>query len=186
MRLWRAILLAGGLLGAPVAALAQEPAPNAPLPAATFRILDQDELFRGSRLGQQILAEIRAAEAALEAENQALVDQLAAEERALTEARASLPPDEFRARADAFDARVEAIRQERAERSRALNAESEAMAQRFFDSALPVLVQMMADTGVQALLKPDVMILGPDWLDITPEAIARLDAALAPPGPAEE
>ena len=175
----RRILLAGVLSCASAIGFAQTPPQPPSESLASFRLLDQDRLFRDSALGQQVLAQIRAAEAALEAENQALFDQLAAEERALTEARATLTPEDFRARADAFDARVEAIRDERADRSRALAQANEAAAQRFFNAALPVLVQMMNETGVQALLKPDVMILGPDWLDVTADAVARLDSALA-------
>lgn len=171
-------IVTGALLCAPFALPAQEITP-----APAFRVLDEERLFRGSVLGQRVLADIRASEVALESENQALFDQLSAEERALTEARATLPPDEFRARADAFDARVEAIRAERAQRSAELARNSDAAARAFFDAALPVLVQLMAELGVDILLKPDVMILGPDWLDITAQAIARLDSATLPPGP---
>ncbi len=174
------ILLAGALCGAPVAIPAQAPDLTGVSPVP-YRVLDQDRLFRDSRLGQQILAGIRTAEQALEAENQQVADQLAAEERALTEARASLSPEEFRARADAFDVRVESIRAERAQISQQLTRQSEAEAQRFFDAALPVLVQLMSDEGILALLKPDTLVLGSDWLDITDAAIARLDAATTAP-----
>ena len=182
MSRWPTILLTGVLLGAPVFAWAQgtpqlAPAPETGISPVPYRILDQDRLLRGSRLGQQILAGIRSAEQALEAENQQIADQLAAEERALTEARTTLSPEEFRTRADAFDARVEQIREERAQASQALTRHSESEAQRFFDTALPILVQMMNDEGVLGLLKPDALILGSDWLDITDAAIARLDAS---------
>ena len=178
----RKILITGVLLGAPVFASAQVSPQLAPDPATgispvPFRVLDQDQLLRGSRLGQQILAGIRSAEQALEAENQQIADQLAAEERALTEARATLTPEEFRTRADAFDTRVEQIRSERAQASQELTRYSETQAQQFFDTALPILVQMMNDEGVLGLLKPDALILGSDWLDITDAAIARLDAS---------
>lgn len=175
-RVWAAVF-AGALACAPVLLSAQTPPPGQ---GVAFRVLDEERLFRDSALGQQILAGIRAAEAALEAENQVLFDQLAAEERALTEARATLAPEEFRARADAFDVRVEAIRAERAERSRDLAQQSEAAAQGFFDAVLPVLVQFMNETGVQALIKPDMLILSPDWLDVTDAVIARLNAAALP------
>ena len=180
------ILLAGALLCAPVCVAAQTaggasdslgarlPQGVSPVP---YRILDQDRLLRESELGQEILDGIRAAEAELEAENQQYFDQLATEERALTDARASLTPEEFRARADAFDARVESIRSERAQASQALARWSEGEAQRFFDAALPVLVQMMNERGILALLKPDTLILGSDMLDVTDDAIALLDAS---------
>ena len=172
MRRLAALLLAGALACAPVSLAAQD-VPRAP----TFRLLDEERLFRESVLGQRVLADIRAAELALEAENQVLFDQLSAEERSLTEARLTLPPDEFRARAEAFDTRVEAIRAERAERAADLTRQNEAAARAFFDAALPILVQVMNEAGVDVLLKPDLMILGPEWMDITDQAILRLDAA---------
>lgn len=152
-----------------------------------YRILDEERLLRNSRLGQQILAELRAAEQALEAENQRVSEQLAEEEAALTELRATLSPEEFRARANMFDARVETIRAERNALGQELSRRSDSEAQRFFETALPVLVQLMQDENLVAILKPDALILGAEWLDITDLAIARLDAALdgqdVPPAP---
>lgn len=173
-RLLCAILLAGALGLAPAASFSQ---------SVSFRILDEDRLLRESQLGQQMLADIRAAEQALEEENQRISDQLAEEERALTEARTRLSPDEFRARADAFDLRVEEIRAERNQRSVELARFSETEAQRFFDMALPVLAGMMNEEGLVALLKPDALILGADWLDVTEEAIQRLDTEFVPASP---
>ena len=169
-----AMFLAGALVLAPAASFSQ---------SVSFRILDEDRLLRESHLGQQILADIRAAEQALEEENQRISDQLAEEERALTEARTRLSPDEFRARADAFDLRVEEIRAERNQRSVELARFSETEAQRFFDMALPVLAGMMNEEGLVALLKPDALILGADWLDVTEAAIERLDAEFVPTDP---
>lgn len=168
--------------GAAPAQMPPAPPPTnlTPDPAQGIRVLNQDRLLRDSRLGQALLADLRAAEAALGAENQALFDQLAAEERALTDLRASLPADEFRARAQAFDARVEAIRAERAALSQDLARRYEAETQRFFLTARGVLDDLMADQGIVALLSPQAVILGPDWLDITDAAIDRLDQATAP------
>lgn len=187
----RLINWAGALLCASALLLVQPVVAKqagAPLQAQVpFRILDQERLLNGSELGQQILARIHQAEQALQAENDALFNSLSAQERELTDLRSSLSPEEFRARADAFDAHVEAIRAERNQRSQALTRQSAAQAQSFFDMALPILVQLMNEEGIVALLKPDTLILGSDWLDITDEAIRRLDAAhLQPAAPAQE
>ncbi|HPD92254.1 MAG: OmpH family outer membrane protein [Rhodobacter sp.] len=181
------ILLAGALIGAPVVALAQTPAaPDSPtvqgLSSLPFRVLDQERLLRESRMGQQILAGIDAERQALEAENQTLFDQLSAEERALTDARPTLTPEDFRARADAFNTRVETIRSERAQRAQELAQHQQAAEQRFFDAVLPVLARFMADEGVAALLRPEALLVRADAMDITDEMIARLDATM-PEGP---
>lgn len=173
MRALRAALAAAALAAADPA-LAQGAA------SLGIRLLDQDRLLRESRMGQAILAELREAEQALDRENQALAEQLAAEERALTELRPTLPPEEFRARAEAFDRRVEAIRAERARLSQELGRRYETEAQRFFQTALPILSALMAEQGVVALLRPEAVLLGAEWLDLTDQAIERLDRATQP------
>jgi Skp family chaperone for outer membrane proteins len=178
-------LLAGALQSAlaisiPGSAPAQaEVQPTAPVAEQRLRVrsLDQERLFQESQLGQRILSGLEAARQQLEAENQRLFDQLAQEEQALTDQRASLTPEEFRQRADAFDARVETIRAERSEASQALARRSEAEAQRFFDAVLPVIVQMMSDESIDAVLRPEAVILSSGSFDMTDETIARLDAA---------
>lgn len=190
------VILTGALSGAPVWLAAQEAAaPQAPLvtpslaadpfavppgvSSVAFRTLDQDRLLRESLLGQRIMAGIETERQALETENQQIVDQLAEEERALTEARTALSPEEFRARADAFDARVEEIRAEREQRNQAFQRHSQEEAQRFFDAAGPVVQQLMQEEGILALLAPETMIVHSDWLDLTDAVIARLDALTA-------
>jgi Skp family chaperone for outer membrane proteins len=176
----RQLILAGVLACAPaVSCLAQQTPPESgPQFQMPLRMLDEERLFRETQLGQRVLAGIRAAEAELEAENQRLFEQLAAEEQALADLRPTLSPDDFRARADAFDQRVESIRAERAQANQALLQQSEAEAQRFFSAATPVLVQLMAEQGVVAVLRPGAVILEADGFDLTDLAIARLDATL--------
>jgi Skp family chaperone for outer membrane proteins len=171
--LWRAAVLAAAL-GAAATAAAQTD--------AGIRILNEERLLRDSRYGQAVLAELLEAERQLDAENERIADELAAEERALTEARAELSPEEFRTRADEFDRRVEAIRAERNELSVELARRSDAAAARFFDEALPIVLQMMSEEGLVAILRPDALIVGADWLDVTDRVIERIDATLGAPG----
>ncbi len=171
-----------GALLAVALALAAAPAPAQEAP---FRILNEERLLRESLYGQAVLAELREAERELETENERIAADLAAEERALTEARADLTPEEFRARADEFDRRVEAIRAERNALNLELTRRSEAAAARFFDETLPILLQMMTEEGLVALLRPDALIIGADWLDMTDQVIERLDEALGDQTPPE-
>jgi Skp family chaperone for outer membrane proteins len=175
MRGLRALLAAAAL-----AAAVPLPAVPQAVSGPGIRVLNQDRLFRESRMGQALLADLREAELALERENQALADALAAEERVLTDQRASLSPDEFRLRAEAFDRRVEAIRGERARLGQELARRYETDAQRFFQTALPVLTALMAEQGIVVLLNPDAVIMGAEWIDITDLAIQRLDRATQP------
>jgi len=177
-RIWRAAALAAGLALSAGAA--------APQGAAAFRILNEERLLRDSRYGQAVLAELREAEERLEDENERIAEELAAEERALTEARAELSPEEFRAQADAFDRRVEAIRAERNEVSLEFARRYDAAAARFFDDVLPIVLEMMSEQALVAILRPDALIVGAEWLDMTDQVIERLDAVLGDQQPPEE
>ncbi len=168
-------LLRGAVLGAILACVGAAAFSQG---SASFRILNEERLLRESRFGQAVLAELSEAEEQLEAENERIAAELVSEERALTEARASLTPEEFRARADEFDRRVEVIRAERNALSLDLARRLDAAAGRFFDEALPIILQMMTEEGLVAILRPDALILGADWLDMTDQAIQRLDATL--------
>lgn len=169
------LALLAGALAATVSAFS----PVSVLPARAqdlpIRLLDEDRLLGESELGRRVVARIRAEEQALEEENRQLADQLAREEQELTDARATLTPEEFRTRADAFDQRVEEIRAERAQRGEEFARFSEAEVQRFFEIAFPVIAELMREEGIVAIVKPEAVIVALEAFDITGEAIARLD-----------
>jgi Skp family chaperone for outer membrane proteins len=189
MRAALAAVLIGGaaLAAAPAGAeTAAPPAlpPTPVLPQTPVLTLDQERLFAGSAFGRRVLGEIAAAEAALAAENRALEEALVAEERALTERRAETEPEAFRALADDFDARVQAIRRAQEAKARSLVLRLEAERQRFFEAAVPVLGQIAREAGAVAILSEQAIVLAFDRIDATDAAIARLDATLgagAPP-----
>lgn len=148
--------------------------------------IDPERLFAGSALGRQMAAELEAALRELAAENRTIEARLTAEERALTEQRATLPPEQFRPLAEAFDAKVEDIRRAQEAKSRALNRRRDEDRQRFLEAALPVLAAILAERGAAVVLDRRAVFLSFDEIDITDEAIRRLDALApegAPPGP---
>lgn len=163
-----AVLLAGG------AAPAQEPLP----PGVPILVVDQDDMFLKSAFGRRIRAELEEASRALSAENRQLEGELTAEERALTDRRATIPPDQFRQEATEFDARVVRIRNEREAKSRELNRRVEQERKRFLDAALPVLEQLVTETGAVAVLDSRMVLLSSQSINVTDRAIARLDAVL--------
>jgi Skp family chaperone for outer membrane proteins len=148
-------------------------------------IIDADRLLAESAFGSAVAAEVEAAVRELTEENRRIEAELLAEERALTERRAALSPDEFRPLADAFDAKVERLRAEQDEKERALAEVGEAGRQRFFAAAVPILSDIVRERGALVLLERREVFLSADAIDITDEAIVRIDAAL-PPDPAAE
>ncbi len=195
-RLARARRICGSVLLAMIAALplqvaAQESVAPTPdeAPAATLPspivTLDQERFFRSSAYGKAALARAEAEAAALSAENRKIEAALEAEERDLTTRRANLKPEEFTPLANAFDTKVEEIRAAQDAKSRAVTRHLEETRQKFFESAVPVLADLLRDTGAVAILADNAIILSLSSLDITDEAVARMDIAL-PDLPPEE
>ncbi len=177
-----ALLLAGG----GTRALAQEDFSTGTPVDRAFDVLtvDQARLFRESRYGQKIIAEIQAELTALETENRRLEAALEAEEQQLTERRATLPAEEFRALAEAFDAKVRDIRAARDAKEREVLVRRDAAQKTFLDTAIPVLAGIMSDLGAVAILDRSAIILSFGPIDITDRAIERIDATLNPAAPA--
>ena len=145
-----AVLLAGA------AALAQDRAghwlsDSVELPPQILT-LDQDRLFAESDFGKRVAAEIEERSRSLAAENRQLEAELTAEEKALTEARPTLPATEFRAKADAFDAKVQRIRAEQDDKARALTAFRDSERQRLAAALGPILAEIARDRGALAVM----------------------------------
>ncbi len=160
-----------------VPAGAQSP-PAVGVPVTAVVVLDRDALFSRSRFGQRILRDIDVAADALAAENRRIEAELEAEELALTERRDAMELEAFRALADAFDARVTAIRQAQDAKARALTQRTDRAQQIFLEEVNPVLVQLAQDTGALVILDRRFVIASADQVDITVVAVERIDAAL--------
>lgn len=177
-----AAFLASGLIAVglqPVAA--QEVSPGAAMAVLT---LDQDRLFTGSRFGAKSIEALEVQARALQAENRRIESDLEIEEKALTERRAGLTPEAFRAEAEAFDTKVKGIRAAQETKARDLAAQRDTARQRFLQAQAPVLAQIMQERGAVAILDRSAIVLSFDRADVTDLAIARVDAVLmddAPP-----
>ncbi|MCB2093449.1 MAG: OmpH family outer membrane protein [Rhodobacteraceae bacterium] len=140
--------------------------------------LDQERLFAESDWGKRAKAHVDSASAALAAENRKLEADLTAEEKALTEKRETMPADEFRAAADAFDARVTEIRRTQDGKARDIGRMLDAERQKFFKAAFPVLGEMLRKRGAVAILDARAIFVSAEAIDVTDDLIAELDAAL--------
>ncbi|MFM7335326.1 MAG: OmpH family outer membrane protein [Tabrizicola sp.] len=147
--------------------------------ATSLLTLDQDRLFLESDFGKAVIEKERAATAALEQENRRIEAELVAEEQALTEARKTLSAEEFAAKAEAFDAKVEQIRSEQDAKARRLSEGRDQDRKAFLEVAVPVLGEILGDRKASAILDKNLVILSLSAVDITDEAIARVNVALA-------
>lgn len=173
------------LLAAPV--VAQEPTVTT-VPAGTLLTLDQERLFTESAFGQASMDREAEAARVLEAENTRIEAELIAEEQDLTTRRATLPADEFAALATAFDEKVVRIRAEQDAKVRDLARVRDGDRQAFLRAVVPVLGEIMGEKGAAAILDKTIVIISLTALDVTDEAILRVDAVLdagpvPPPAP---
>lgn len=150
--------------------------PQAP---AQVLLIDQDRLFSGSVFGQAVGGVIDRVGRDLSAQNREIEDVLTQEEQRLTELRSSLSIEDFRLRAAEFDARVVEIRSEQDAKNRALGAYAEAARQRFLEIMGPILIDLVQRSGAEVLMDRRAVIFARDDIDITDEAIAAIDEALA-------
>ncbi|KAA8608160.1 OmpH family outer membrane protein [Salipiger aestuarii] len=140
--------------------------------------IEIDRLFAESAYGARVAAMIEDEGTQIAAENRRIEAELTEEERALTEQRAALEPARFRSLADAFDQKVQALRQEQDAKARALGTLSEESRRQFLQLAEPVLGEIMQQAGAAVLLDKRTVFLSADVIDITDVAISRIDEAI--------
>ncbi|MEO0389097.1 MAG: OmpH family outer membrane protein, partial [Pseudomonadota bacterium] len=139
----------GALFLALVATVAPAPAQSPPPP---FLVIDQDRLLSESATGRAVLAEEEDARAALLQEGRSLDRAFEAEERALTDQRATMSPQAFRPLADAFDEKVVATRRAQEQKALTLTREAEERRRAFFANVTPILLQILRETGAAAVV----------------------------------
>lgn len=146
--------------------------------ASPILTLNQERLYVETAWGKRIQAELEADSAALAAENRRIEAQLTAEEKALTEARPGMVPAEFRAAADAFDAKVVEIRKTQDQKARDLTEARDKGRQSFFEAVLPLMTEVLSEHGAVAILDGRAIFLAAQSIDMTDELIALADARL--------
>ncbi len=142
-------------------------------------VIDIERVFSATVAGQRVTRALEERFAALAAENRRIEAELMAEERQLTELRPTMDPEEFRKLADEFDARVQRIRAEQDAKQKALQEQRAAERQDFVDNIAPVLSEIGRERGALVILERRAVLLSADAIDITDEAIARINALLA-------
>lgn len=173
-------LLALALTFGAVPVLAQQSSETTSRNIITSPILtiDSDRVFSQSAFGRRVASEIEAEGNKLAAENRKIEADLESEERELTEMRATMEAEAFRARADAFDEKVQKIREAQAAKGRALTDLLEEERAVFLNAAAPVLEQLMRDAGAAVILERRSVFVSASAVEITDDAISLLNETL--------
>ncbi len=165
-KLWRAAVAA---LFLATGAVAQE--------AVTVLTIDQDRLLDETEVGAEAFKALEARAQKLAAENQIIEDALIAEEQKLTEQRTNLSAVEFRDLANEFDVRVQKLRAEQDEKLRQLNRAREESRTQILRDAAPIISEIVRTRGALVVIDRRDVFLSADSIDITDEAIRRINAA---------
>lgn len=162
------------------ATVAQQPGGGLGLGTVVSPVLtiDSERLFRDSAFGQRVAAEIEAKGTELAAENRQIEADLEAEERELTDKRATMDPEAFRELADAFDEKVQQTRAAQTAKGRALNTLLDQEREVFLNAAAPVLERLMREAEAAVILERRSVFVSASAIEITDDAIALLDATL--------
>lgn len=147
-------------------------------PLSGILTIQPERLFSESAFGRRVTQELEAEGAVLTAENRKIETELRAEELDLTERRASIAPDVFRALADAFDRKVQETRRRQEQKLRAISDLGDAARREFFSVSLPILQELMRESGAGAILDHSSVFLSAASTDVTDLAITRIDAVI--------
>lgn len=103
---------------------------------------------------------------------------LAAEEKALVALRSTLEPDAFEARAARFEQQVRALKKMRRDQSLALRQALRQANEKVDRVLQPILAALMAERKAVIMIDNRDVVISATSLDVTQNAINRLDAAL--------
>lgn len=142
---------------------------------STVLTIDSERLFAGSLFGQRVTREFETKSRELEAENSRIEADLIAEEKELTEKRGTLPNEEFRALADAFDQKVELIRLQQNTKARELTQGLDVGRRDFLNAVQPILASIMTQANAAIIVEQRSVFLSRLSIDVTNLAIEQLN-----------
>ncbi|MDA8586614.1 OmpH family outer membrane protein [Rhodobacteraceae bacterium] len=148
---------------------------------APILTIDQERLVSETRLGASIQQDIENRAQELAAENKTIENDLIAEEQELTTKRTELPAEEFRVLADAFDTKVQRLRDEQDEKERALNRMQEEARSQLLVEAANIISEIVRARGALLVIDRRDVFLSAGSIDITDEAIQRINEARSEP-----
>jgi len=145
---------------------------------SSIAILDQDSLFSKSIWGQNVLENVEKLLAELALENRSIEKELESEELNLTELRKTKSKSDFDILALKFDKKVKKIRTIQSDKKIQINTFLNKSRSRFFEKVTPILLELIAELGVEVLLNKDTVALASLGSDITNVAIIRINSKL--------
>ncbi|HEV2674356.1 MAG TPA: OmpH family outer membrane protein [Aliidongia sp.] len=159
-------------------AYAAGPPPAAGTPNPKILVIDRAAILRGSVVGQNIMKQVQALTVAAEQGLKARDVALRSEGQALQQQLAILAPGVKAAKIKAFEAKQAALQAD-VQKQQGLIQGGVLKARQQVEQALgPILQALMQERGANLLLDRNAVVLGTVNVDITKDAIARLNQKL--------
>ena len=159
-------------------------APVAAAQGNTTIVIDQAQIMRTSKAGQDIQTKITAIESAMERELQPTADQLNTEGQAIENAskgktEAELLQDEaLKTNVQAYVAKTQEFNRQRQIAAQELQLTERKAWTDFFNGLRPVLQEVVTERNAQVLLDRQDVVFADPSIDATAAVISKLDAAM--------
>jgi len=182
----RTVLAAAGFiiaLSMTAAAAAPSPAgppakPAAATPAPKILVINRAAILQGSKVGQDIVHQVQGFTQSAETEFKAEGEGLRRDQQALQQQIAILAPDVKAKKIKDFQARAAAFQQKVQARQGQIQYGVLKARQQVEQTLGPILQGIMAERGANLLLDRQAVVLGTVDVDVTGQAIQRLDQKL--------
>ena len=168
------------LLTVALLAAAATPVLAAPPPQPKVVVLDRVAILQASKVGRNVAEQLQALNVQTKNSYDAQQKSLAAEAAQLRQQIAIMAADARQKKEDAFNAKVAGMEQSAQRRALQIQQAGQ-VAQAAISKALgPIVEQIVKDHGANMVIdKQAVIYSNSDAFNITPEAIAKLDAAMS-------
>jgi Skp family chaperone for outer membrane proteins len=181
-----AIAVTGGILAASLWAAtaiagpapAPAPAPVANIPAPKILVINRSIILANSKVGQDIVRQVRGFTAAAETEFKGQNDALRKQQAALQQQLAILAPDVKKKKMADFQGQAIAFQQKVQARQGQIQYGVYRARQQVEQALGPILEQIMKERGANLLFDRQAIVLGTVDVDVTQLAITRLDQKL--------
>lgn len=171
-----AAALLGALLAIPAAVAQTETSESEEAPVAIL-VVSMDRILRDSQAGQSIREQAEELSTALRTELDLRREALREEERDLASLRDGLERATFNQRAEEFEEKVRALRRDEQDDGARLQRALARATSELRRSLQPILVTIMSERRAGVMLDEQHVLFNDKSLDVTEEAIKRLDVA---------
>lgn len=153
-------------------------AASAAAPTAIIVIVNSEQLFAQSKVGQSVRTQIQALAKKLQAEGKSKEAALKDEAKKLGEQRALLSEADFGKKVQAFEQKQQDTQRAMQQKSQELQLGSNKARGEIEAAIRPIFADIMKAHGANILLDQSVVLAGGVDLDVTAEVLKALDAKL--------